>query len=74
MDLLSMKKHGILPGEAWDMLCRLPSHVDDFKKNGNYGGIELMAMGASQFSVTQDVFDKDFVAAMYARVCRVSLS
>lgn len=50
------------------MLLSLPSHVDDFKANGNYGNIELMAMGASQFSLTQDIFDKDFVAAMYARV------
>ena len=72
MDLLTMKKHDIIPEQAWDMLLSLPSHIDDFKTNGNYGNIELMAMGASQFSVTQDLFDKDFVAAMYARVSRVS--
>lgn len=63
-----MKKHDVVPEEAWNMLLSLPSHVDDFKANGNYGNIELMAMGASQFSLTQELFDKDFVAAMYARV------
>lgn len=63
-----MKKHDIVPDQAWNMLLSLPSHIDDFKSNGNYGNIELMAMGASQFSLTQDLFDKDFVAAMYARV------
>lgn len=68
MDLLTMKKHNIIPEQAWEMLLSLPSHVDDFKASGNYSNIELMAMGASQFSVTQDLFDKDFVAAMYARV------
>jgi hypothetical protein len=74
MDLLTMKKHGIIPDEAWNMLLSLPSHIDDFKANGNYGNIELMAMGASQFSVTQDLFDKDFVAAMYGRVSDPILS
>jgi hypothetical protein len=68
MDLLTMRKHDIIPEEAWNMLLSLPSHVDDFKANGNYGNIELMAMGASQFSLTQELFDKDSVAAMYARV------
>lgn len=68
IDLLTMKKHNIVPEEAWNMLLSLPSHVDDFKANGNYGNIELMAMGASQFSFTQELFDRDFVAAMYARV------
>lgn len=72
MDLLTMKKHDIVPEEAWDMLLSLPSHVDDFTANGNYGNIELMAMGASQFSLTQELFDKDFVAAMYARVSCLS--
>lgn len=28
----------------------------------------MMAMGAAQFSLPQNVFDKDFVAAMYGRV------
>ena len=68
MDLLIMKKYDIVPDEAWNMLLSLPSHIDDFKANGNYGNIELMAMGASQFSLTQDLFNRDFVAAMYARV------
>lgn len=72
MDLLTMKKHGIIPDEAWEMLLSLPSHIDDFKTNGNYGNIELMAMGASQFSVTQDLFNKDFVAAMYGRVSNIT--
>ncbi|KAF3001291.1 hypothetical protein E8E13_004580 [Curvularia kusanoi] len=67
MDLLTMKKQDIVPEQAWNMLLSLPSHIEDFKANGNYGNIELMAMGASQFSLTQDLFDKDFVAAMYAR-------
>ncbi|KAJ4383016.1 hypothetical protein N0V86_002243 [Didymella sp. IMI 355093] len=74
MDLLTMKKHGIVPEQAWNMLLSLPSHIDDFKANGNYGNIELMAMGASQFSFTQELFDKDFVAAMYARVLTNSLT
>ncbi|KAJ4992084.1 MYND finger [Stagonosporopsis vannaccii] len=74
MDLLTMKKHDIIPAQAWEMLLSLPPHIDDFKTNGNYGNIELMAMGASQFSLTQDLFDKDFVAAMYARVLTNSLT
>jgi hypothetical protein len=65
-----MKKHDIIPEQAWNMLLSLPSHIEDFKANGNYSNIELMAMGASQFSLTQELFDKDFVAAMYARVCQ----
>jgi SET and MYND domain-containing protein len=68
MELLSRRKLNLISDEEWDMLCRLPTHIDDFKKNGTYSNIELMAMGASQFSLTQNVFDKDFVAAMYARV------
>jgi hypothetical protein len=53
MDLLTMKKHDIIPEQAWNMLLSLPSHIEDFKANGNYSNIELMAMGASQFSLTQ---------------------
>ena len=68
-----MRKHDIIPEQAWNMLLSLPSHIDDFKANGNYGNIELMAMGASQFSFTEDLFDKDFVAAMYARVSELKL-
>lgn len=69
-----MKKHDIVPEQAWNMLLSLPSHVEDFKANGNYNNIELMAMGASQFSLTQEIFDKDFVAAMYARVSTYEVS
>jgi hypothetical protein len=43
-------------------------HIDDFKKTEAWENIELMAMGASQFSLTQNMFNKDFVSAMYARV------
>lgn len=68
MELLSRKKHGLISDEEWTLLCRLPSHIDDFKRNGSYANIELMAMGASQFSLTQKLFNRDFVAAMYARV------
>ncbi|KAL6703733.1 hypothetical protein ACN47E_009114 [Coniothyrium glycines] len=74
MELLSRKKRGLISDEDWTMLCRLPSHVEDFKRNGNYDNIELMAMGASQFSLTQTTFDRDFVAAMYARVLTNSLT
>ena len=56
------------------VLCHLDSHVDDFKANGNYGGIELMAMGTSQFSATQNMFSQDFVAAMYARILSNSMT
>lgn len=68
MELLIRRKHGLISDEDWDMLCRLQPHIDDFKRNGNYSNMELMAMGASQFSLTQNMFNKDFVAAMYARV------
>jgi hypothetical protein len=71
MELLTRRKHGLISDDEWTLLCQLPTHIDDFKKNEAYGNIELMAMGASQFSLTQNMFNKDFVAAMYARV-RVS--
>ena len=74
MELLVRKKHGLIPEQEWDILCRLDTHVEDFRRNGKYGGIELMAMGTSQFSFTQDTFDKDFVAAMYARILSNSLT
>lgn len=72
MELLSRRKHGLIPDEDWNLLCRLQTHIDDFKANGSYANIELMAMGASQFSMTQTMFDKDFVAAMYARVSKLA--
>ncbi|KAH9878933.1 hypothetical protein J1614_002368 [Plenodomus biglobosus] len=74
MELLSWRKHGLIPNDEWEHLCRLQTHIDDFKKSASYPNIELMAMGASQFSLTQDMFDKDFVAAMYARVLTNSLT
>ncbi|KAF2707925.1 SET domain-containing protein [Pleomassaria siparia CBS 279.74] len=74
MELLIRRKHGLIPDPVWDMLQRLDTHQHDFLKNGKYGGIELMALGTSQFSFTQDTFDKDFVAAMYARVLTNSLT
>jgi hypothetical protein len=68
MELLTRRKHGLIPDDEWALLCQLQSHVDDFKKTPAWENIELMAMGASQFSLTQKLFNKDFVAAMYARV------
>jgi hypothetical protein len=67
MELLVRRKHGLISDNEWETLCRLQSHIDDFKQNGSYGSIELMTMGAIQFSSTQDMFNRDFVAAMYAR-------
>lgn len=74
MEILIRRKHGLIDDQTWQLLCHLDSHVDDFKNNGNYGGIELMAMGTSQFSATQDTFTKDFVAAMYARILSNSMT
>ncbi|KAF2106672.1 hypothetical protein BDV96DRAFT_654462 [Lophiotrema nucula] len=74
MEILIRRKHGLIPDEIWQMLCQLGSHIEDFKQNGKYGGIELMAMGTSQFSWTQDTFNKDFVAGMYARVLTNSMT
>ncbi|KAF2636388.1 SET domain-containing protein [Massarina eburnea CBS 473.64] len=74
MELLVRKKHGLISDEDWEMLCSLDAHIEDFKRNGKYGNIELMAMGTSQFSLTQDTFDKDFVAEMYARILANSLT
>ncbi|KAH7372314.1 hypothetical protein BKA66DRAFT_423138 [Pyrenochaeta sp. MPI-SDFR-AT-0127] len=74
MELLIRRKHGLISDEDWELLCRLQPHIEDFKQNGNYGNMELMAMGASQFSLTQNMFNKDFVAAMYARVLTNSLT
>ena len=68
MELLIRRKHGLIPDEDWELLNRLQMHLDDFKANGSLEMIELMAMGASQFSWTQNTFTKDFVAAMYGRV------
>ncbi|KAJ4345367.1 uncharacterized protein N0V89_011497 [Didymosphaeria variabile] len=74
MEILVRRKHGLIDDQTWQLLCHLDSHIDDFKNNGNYGGIELMAMGTSQFSATQETFNKDFVAAMYARLLSNSMT
>lgn len=74
MEILVRRKNGLIDDPTWQLLCHLDSHVNDFKENGNYGGIELMAMGTSQFSATQDTFSKDFVAGMYARLLSNSLT
>ncbi|KAF1959201.1 SET domain-containing protein [Byssothecium circinans] len=74
MELLVRKKHGLISEQEWDILCRLDTHAEDFQRNGKYGGIELMALGTSEFSFTQDTFDKKFVAAMYARILSNSLT
>jgi hypothetical protein len=71
MELLTRRKHGLISDKDWELLCQLPSHIDDFKRNGTYQNIEMMAMGAGQFSLPQNVFDKDFVAAMYGRVSKI---
>jgi SET and MYND domain-containing protein len=68
VELLIRRKHNLISDEEWELLCRLPSHIDDFKRSGTYENIELMAMGAGQFSLSQNMFDKDFIAAMYGRV------
>lgn len=69
IELLTRRKYGLVSDQQWAMLCQLPTHVDDFKRTDSYGNIELMATGASEFSMTQNTFSKDFVAAMYMRVC-----
>lgn len=74
MEILVRRKHGLIDDQTWQLLCHLNSHVDDFMANGNYGGIELMAMGTREFSATQDTFSKDFVVAMYARILSNSMT
>lgn len=74
MEILVRRKHGFINDQTWQLLCHLDSHIDDFKANGNYDGIELMAMGTSEFSATQDTFNKDFVAQMYARILSNSMT
>ncbi|KAL1603609.1 hypothetical protein SLS60_005197 [Paraconiothyrium brasiliense] len=74
MEILVRRRHGLIDDQTWQLLCHLDSHVDDFKNNGNYGGIELMAMGTSQFSATQEIFNTNFVAAMYARILSNSMT
>ncbi|KAL5407246.1 hypothetical protein PMIN06_003785 [Paraphaeosphaeria minitans] len=74
MEILVRRKQGLIDDQTWQLLCHLDSHIDDFKANGNYDGIELMAMGTSQFSATQDTFNKDFVAQMYARILSNSMT
>ncbi|KAF2850643.1 SET domain-containing protein [Plenodomus tracheiphilus IPT5] len=74
MGLLSRRKHNLISEDEWVRLCRLQAHIEDFKNNGLYSNIELMAMGASQFSLTQEMFNRDFVAAMYSRVLTNSLT
>jgi hypothetical protein len=74
MELLIRRKHGLIPDQVWEMLLRLDTHTDDFKQNGKYGGIELMALGTTHMSWTGDTFNKDFVAGMYARVLTNSMT
>ncbi|KAF2647611.1 SET domain-containing protein [Lophiostoma macrostomum CBS 122681] len=74
MELLIRRKHGLVTDAEWAAFGLAESHIDDFKQTGQYSGIELMAMGVSQFSWTQDVFSKDLVAAMYAKVLTNSLT
>lgn len=75
MELLVRKKHGLIQDDDWNRLCQLDTHMDDFKSKGNYEqGIQLMALGTSEFSFTKDTFDIDFVAAMYARILSNSLT
>ncbi|CAE7202965.1 hypothetical protein P3342_010975 [Pyrenophora teres f. teres] len=74
IELLTRRKHGLISDQDWEMVCRLPSHVDDFKRNGTYGNIEMMAMGAPQFALPPNMFDRDFIAAMYARVMSNALT
>lgn len=68
MELLMRRKHGLISDDEWSLVLQLQSHVEDFKQLPVWENIELMSVGASQFSLTQDMFNKDFVAAMYARV------
>jgi len=74
MELLVRRKHKLIDDESWIMLQALDSHIDDFMQNGKYPGIELMAMGTSEFSATQNTFTKEFVAAMYARILSNALT
>ncbi|KAF2133003.1 SET domain-containing protein [Dothidotthia symphoricarpi CBS 119687] len=74
MEILIRRKQGLIPDPAWEMLCHLNPHVEDFQQNGSYAQIELMAMGASAFSFTENTYSKEIVAAMYARVLSNSLT
>lgn len=73
MEILIRRKHGLILDPAWEMLCRLDTHVEDFQRNGSYSEIQLMAMAANAFSFTQDSYSIEAVAAMYARVSQSTL-
>ncbi|KAH7123742.1 hypothetical protein B0J11DRAFT_462829 [Dendryphion nanum] len=68
MELLIRRQRKLISDDDWTALCQLESHIDDFKQTGQYEGIDLMAMGAGQFSGTSTVFNRDFVASMYGRI------
>ena len=65
----------MIPDQQWKLLCGLEAHIDDFKKNRNsYENIQLMAMCAGQVSGTEDIFGREFIAAMYARILSNSMT
>lgn len=68
MEILIRRKFGLMTDKQWQMLCNLDSHIMEFKQSGKYNDIRLMAMGALNFSRTQDAYNIDFVEQMYTRV------
>ena len=68
MEILTRRRYGLMSDEQWQSLCSLQPHIDDFKSNGKFGDIELLATGAWNLSGTKNMFNVDIAIAMYARV------
>lgn len=74
IELVMRKKNGLIADSSWHWLLKLDSHVDDFKRQGQYGNMELMAMGVRGFSGIGGDMTFDAVAALYARILSNSLT
>ncbi|KAF2733244.1 hypothetical protein EJ04DRAFT_275844 [Polyplosphaeria fusca] len=74
MEILVRRKFGLISDQAWQMLCSLPTHLEDYKASGKYEELQLMATGAGHFSGTNDTFPIEFITGMYGRVLSNSLT
>lgn len=68
IQILTMRKNGLISDADWEALQGLPSHLDELRVDPDWERHAVLAMGALKYSKAEDMFSANIASGIYARV------
>ncbi|EOD47967.1 putative set and mynd domain protein [Neofusicoccum parvum UCRNP2] len=74
IQILTMRKNGLISDADWEALQGLPSHLDELRVDPDWERHAVLAMGALKYSKAEDMFSANIASGIYARILTNSLT